>query len=80
MALALDPRYFSAREAFKDGFDSEKLEERMVEFPPGGCCEAAARITVPTLLVRGALSDLVTPEAAHELVQVMGGRLVCRRR
>lgn len=32
---------------------------------------AAARVTVPTLLVRGRRSDLVTPEAARELLELV---------
>jgi len=48
--------------------DPALLEERMAQFAQT-MHDAAASLTVPTLLVRGQQSDLVTPEAVREFQQ-----------
>jgi len=42
--------------------------------------EAARKVTVPTLLVRGRLSDIVSPQGANDLLQTHTERQLGRRR
>jgi pimeloyl-ACP methyl ester carboxylesterase len=54
-----DPRFLSLADEPARSVDEERLYD------------AARKITVPTLLVRGTRSDIVSPEAAAELLQLI---------
>ncbi len=61
-----DPAWLSSRGGpGEEGIDPEFMRERMAHYADV-LHGAAAMLTVPTLLVRGAQSDLVSPEAVAE--------------
>lgn len=64
-----DPRFMTTKPGF-DGQDREALEARMGEFA-NRLHAAAALLTVPTLLVRGALSDMVSEQSVAELLEAV---------
>lgn len=57
-----DPRFLANTEAQHDAGRQPELERRL---------RAASAIRVPTLLVRGASSDIVSPDAARELLELI---------
>ncbi len=57
-----DPRFITNREGV-DGQEGLVNHERL--------CEAARRITIPTLLVRGRMSDIVSDESVRELRELV---------
>lgn len=61
----LDGRTEEILDAERSGPRAEAIRERLLQ--------GAARIRVPTLVVRGALSDLVSAEAAREFVAAVPG-------
>lgn len=57
-----DPRFITNREGV-DGQEGLVNHERL--------CEAARRITIPTMLVRGRMSDIVSDESVRELRELV---------
>ncbi len=57
-----DPRFITNREGV-DGQDGLVNHERL--------CTAASRISIPTMLVRGRMSDIVSDESVRELQQLV---------
>ena len=57
-----DPRFITNREGV-DGQDGLVNHERL--------CAAASRISIPTMLVRGRMSDIVSDESVRELQQLV---------
>ncbi len=57
-----DPRFITNREGV-DGQEGLVNHERL--------CEAARRITIPTMLVRGRMSDIVSDESVRELQELV---------
>ena len=60
-----DPRFILSRDA-EGGFDQVHTEQRLERLSG-----AARQVRVPSLLLRGAQSDLVSEEGAHELLAAM---------
>ncbi len=61
-----DPRFITSKAELMSG-DPDAVEERM-SMMATQLHEAARRLRVPTLLVRGAQSDLVSPESVQEFL------------
>ena len=57
-----DPRFIANQEGV-DGQEGKVRHERL--------CEAARRVTVPTLLVRGGMSDIVSDASVSELTELI---------
>ena len=69
----MDPALRSRFEAADDDAEARALEERAI----AAQWEALAKITCPTLVVRGAASDFLSPEIADRMVDEVleNGRL-----
>jgi len=59
-----DPRFMSGPRGSRD-------ETRSVMLPPARLQDAARKVSVPTLLVRGKVSDLLSEEGAQELLELV---------
>lgn len=64
-----DPKFITSKAELMSG-DPEAVEERMTRMATE-LHDAARRVEVPTLLVRGAQSDLVSPESVQEFLAVV---------
>ncbi len=64
-----DPRFITSKAELMSG-DPDAVEKRMTAMAEQ-LYEAAGRLDVPTLLVRGAQSDLVSPESVREFLAVV---------
>ena len=64
-----DPRFITSKAELMSG-DPDAVERRMAGMA-AQLHEAARRVEVPTLLIRGAESDLVSPESVQEFLAVV---------